>query len=66
MKISAAKMTQLTEYLQVTGTVQPVDSRVSQVHSVARGRLLDVRVKVGDRVKGGSSILGQLTLGGRS
>ena len=46
-KISPAKMIQLSEYLQVTGTVQPVDSRVSQVRSSARGRLQDVLAKVG-------------------
>jgi membrane fusion protein, heavy metal efflux system len=56
MKISPAKMTQLTEYLHVTGTVQPVDSRVSQVRSLARGRLLDVRGKVGDRVRAGQAL----------
>ena len=56
MKIAPAKMTQLTEYLQVTGTVQPVDSRVSQVRSPARGRLLDVRAKVGDRVRAGQEL----------
>jgi cobalt-zinc-cadmium efflux system membrane fusion protein len=56
MKISPASMTQLTEYLQVTGTVQPVDSRVSQVRSLARGRLLDVRAKVGDRVRAGQEL----------
>ena len=56
MKIAPAKMTQLTEYLQVTGTVQPVDSRVSQVRALARGRLLEVRVKVGDRVRAGQEL----------
>lgn len=56
MKISPAKMMQLTEYLQVTGTVQPVDSRVSEVRSLARGRLLDVRAKVGDRVRTGQEL----------
>lgn len=56
MKISPAKMTQLTEYLQVTGTVQPVDSRVSQVRSLTRGRLLEVRAKVGDRVRAGQEL----------
>ncbi len=56
MRISPAKMTQLNEYLQVTGTVQPVDSRVSQVRSLARGRLLEVRAKVGDRVRAGQEL----------
>lgn len=56
MNIAPAKITQLTEYLQVTGTVQPVDSRVSQVRSLARGRLLEVRAKVGDRVRAGQEL----------
>jgi cobalt-zinc-cadmium efflux system membrane fusion protein len=56
MKITPAPVTQLTEYLQVTGTVQPVDSRVSQVRSLARGRLLEVRAKVGDRVRAGQEL----------
>lgn len=56
MKISPAKMTQLNEYLPVTGTVQPVDSRVSQVRSLARGRLIEVRAKVGDRVRAGQEL----------
>jgi membrane fusion protein, heavy metal efflux system len=56
LKISPAKETQLTEYLLVTGTVQPVDSRISQVRSLARGRLLDVRAKVGDRVRAGQEL----------
>ncbi len=56
MKVAPAEMTQLTEYLQVTGTVQPVDSRVSQVRSLARGRLLEVRTRVGDRVKAGQEL----------
>lgn len=56
MRISPAKLTQLTEYLQVTGTVQPVDSRISQVRSWARGRLLEVRAKVGDRVRAGQEL----------
>jgi cobalt-zinc-cadmium efflux system membrane fusion protein len=56
LTMAAAKVAQLTEYLQVTGTVQPVDSRVSHVRSLARGRLLEVRVKVGDRVRAGQEL----------
>jgi cobalt-zinc-cadmium efflux system membrane fusion protein len=43
----------LTEYLQVTGTVQPIDSRVAQIRSLAQGRLQQVSVRVGDRVATG-------------
>ena len=54
--IAPAKAVQLDEYLQVTGTVQPVNSRVSQVRSAARGRLLEVLAKVGDRVRAGQEL----------
>jgi cobalt-zinc-cadmium efflux system membrane fusion protein len=51
LRVAPAEFIQLTEYLQVTGTVQPVDSRVSQIRPLARGRLEEVLVKVGDRVR---------------
>jgi membrane fusion protein, heavy metal efflux system len=56
MRITPAALTQLAEYLQVTGTVQPLDSRVSQVHSLARGRLMEIRATVGDRVRAGQEL----------
>ncbi|MBI4905176.1 MAG: efflux RND transporter periplasmic adaptor subunit [Acidobacteria bacterium] len=56
LQVSAVKITQLSEYLQVTGTVQPVDSRVGQVRSLARGRLQDVLARIGDRVSQGQEL----------
>lgn len=56
LQVAPVKVRQLSEYLQVTGTVQPVDSRVSQVRSLARGRLQDVLVKIGDRVRQGQEL----------
>ena len=56
LQVSPAKITQLVEYLQVTGTVQPMDNSVSQVRSSARGRLQDVLARVGDRVKKGQEL----------
>jgi len=50
LQLARVTETMLTEYLQVTGTVQPVDSRLGQVRPLARGRLDDVAVRVGDRV----------------
>ena len=35
----------------LTGTVQPIDNHVSQVRPLARGRITQVLVKVGDRVQ---------------
>ncbi|MEX2264473.1 MAG: efflux RND transporter periplasmic adaptor subunit [Bryobacteraceae bacterium] len=56
LQVAPAAFTQLAEYLQVTGTVQPVDSRVSSVRPLARGRLHDVLVRVGDRVQSGQAL----------
>jgi len=56
LRVAPVEVTHLTEYLQVTGTVQPVDSRVSQVRPLARGRLEDIAVKVGDRVRMGQAL----------
>ncbi|MEQ1887121.1 MAG: efflux RND transporter periplasmic adaptor subunit [Bryobacteraceae bacterium] len=56
LTVAEARKTQLTEYLQVTGTVQPSDSRVSQVRSLALGRVLEVLVRVGDRVISGQDL----------
>jgi RND family efflux transporter, MFP subunit len=51
-----AEVKQLNQYLKVTGTVQPIDSRVAQVSSLAQGRILEVRAKVGDRVEAGQTL----------
>lgn len=51
LEVAPVRLTQLTEYLQVVGTVQAMSSRVSAVRPLARGRLLEVLVKVGDRVE---------------
>jgi cobalt-zinc-cadmium efflux system membrane fusion protein len=49
----------MTQFLAVTGSVQPVDSSIAHVRPLARGRLQDVRVKLGDRVSSGQ-VLAQL------
>jgi len=41
-----ATLTQLTEYLHVLGTVQPIDSRIGTVRSLARGRVQEVLEKL--------------------
>ena len=56
VEIGPAAEHDLREQIQATGTVQPIDSRVSHVRSLARGRLLDVSAKVGDRVKAGHEL----------
>lgn len=54
--VAPAKMTNLKEYLTVTGTVQPVDSRVAHVSPIARGRIQETLVRVGDRVRAGQEL----------
>ena len=46
----------MTEYLQVTGTVQPIDSKVVHIRPLARGRITDVTVRLGDRVRTGQEL----------
>jgi cobalt-zinc-cadmium efflux system membrane fusion protein len=53
LRVALAETKRLAEYLQVTGTVQPIDSRVAQLRPLARGRLQRVAVRVGDRVAAG-------------
>jgi cobalt-zinc-cadmium efflux system membrane fusion protein len=43
----------MQEYLRATGTIQPIDNRVGSVGPLAPGRIVEVRAKVGDRVKTG-------------
>ena len=50
LEVRPAVMKQLTEYLVVTGTVQPIDSRISPVRPLARGRVQEILARVGDRV----------------
>jgi membrane fusion protein, heavy metal efflux system len=56
MAVAPAALTQLNEYLRATGTVQPIDSRIGVVGPLARGRIIEVRAKVGDRVEAGQTL----------
>jgi cobalt-zinc-cadmium efflux system membrane fusion protein len=56
MVVAPAAVTQLNEYLRATGTVQPIDSRIGVVGPLARGRIVEVRAKVGDRVEAGQTL----------
>ena len=56
LHVAPVRVTQLAQFLQVPGTVQPVDSRVIVLRPLARGRILEVRVRVGDRVRRGQTL----------
>ena len=51
--VAPARVTQLTEFFRAVGTVQPIDGRIGEVAPLARGRVVDVKAKVGDRVGAG-------------
>ena len=53
LQVAQVAETDLKEYLLVTGTVQPIDSRIGHVRPLAKGRLQEVMAKVGDRVTKG-------------
>ena len=57
--VTPAAATPMTQQLQATGTVQAIDSRIAHIRPLARGRLQDVLVKLGDRVVA-SQVLAQL------
>lgn len=46
----------LQEYLHVVGTVQPIDTRIGHIRPLARGRVQQVLVRVGDRVQTGQEL----------
>lgn len=56
MVVTPAQVRQLTEYLRVTGTVQPIDSKVGVVSPLAKGRIVEVKAKIGDRVETGQTL----------
>ena len=56
LKVEPAAVRELHEYLRVPGTVQAIDSHVASVRPLARGRLHDVLVRVGDRVRQGQPL----------
>lgn len=47
----------LAVVLRLTGSIQPIDSRVSHVRPLARGRVQQVLVRVGDRVARGQPLV---------
>jgi RND family efflux transporter MFP subunit len=56
MVIAPAEVVQLTEYFRATGTVQPIDSHIGEVSPLSRGRVVELKAKVGDRVRAGQTL----------
>jgi cobalt-zinc-cadmium efflux system membrane fusion protein len=56
VKAAPASVMELADYLHVFGTVQPIDSRIGDVRPLARGRVQEVLVRVGDQVTRGQPL----------
>jgi cobalt-zinc-cadmium efflux system membrane fusion protein len=56
LQTTSVEFKNLQEYLQVTGTVQPIDTNIGHVRPLARGRVQDILVRLGDRVKAGQTL----------
>lgn len=52
--VAAVQKASLAVGLRVTGSVQPIESRVARVRPLARGRIVEVVARVGDRVARGA------------
>lgn len=49
--VEPARVSTVEVLIKATGTIQPVDSRIVHVRPLARGRVLQVLARVGDRVE---------------
>ncbi len=56
IEVTAAEPAPFPMTLQAVGSVQPIDSRVTHIRPLARGRIQDVVVKVGDHVEVGQAL----------
>ncbi|MCU0246026.1 MAG: efflux RND transporter periplasmic adaptor subunit [Bryobacter sp.] len=51
--VEPVQSSRMEALVKATGTIQPVDSRIVQVRPLARGRVLEVHARIGDRVEKG-------------
>jgi cobalt-zinc-cadmium efflux system membrane fusion protein len=56
LQVAHAEVESLNELIEVTGTVQPIDSQVGHIRPLASGRLQEVFARVGDRVAAGQPL----------
>ena len=56
LRVTSANVEPLKESIEVTGTVQPIDSHVGHIRPLTGGRLRAVLAKVGDRVTSGQPL----------
>lgn len=56
LKIGSPVTKNETEYLRVTGTVQAIDNKIGDIRPLSKGRVIEVSVRVGDRVAAGQAL----------
>ena len=56
IRVTEVREESLAISLAVAGSVQPIESRVARVRPLARGRVLEVRTRIGDRVERGAEL----------
>lgn len=54
--VAPVEMTSLADVLTLTGAVQAIDSRMSHVRPLARGRVTEVLVRLGDQVRAAQAL----------
>ena len=58
LTVAPAEAKLLSDVLTLTGAVQAIDSRLGHVRPLARGRVTEVAVRLGDRVRAGQVLAG--------
>ncbi len=57
IEVAPARLATVQTQIQMTGTVEAIDSRLAQIRPIARGRVLQVLVRVGDRVAANQTLV---------
>lgn len=56
VRVVPVSMGTITSTVTVTGTVKPIENRISHIRPLARGQILEVLVNIGDRVQTGQEL----------
>ncbi len=51
VEVQPVRMSRVEVQIKATGTVQPIDSRIVHIRPLARGRVVEVMARIGDRVE---------------
>lgn len=57
IEVTPVRLAAVQTQIRLTGSVEPLDSRVTQLRPLARGRVEQVLVRIGDRVNAGQTVV---------